>query len=100
MIFLVLIHLIDGSQGKEALECTTQIVTKFQNWNRRTLDLISAKCFFYYMRGHEMDGEQPGQEHLVATCRATLHACLRTATLRNDPWAKICLIEYVQPFLA
>ena len=73
MNFLVLIHLIDGSQGKEAFECTTQIVTKFQNWNRRTLDLISSKCFFYYMRAQELDGEQPCQVHLVATCRATLH---------------------------
>merc|ERR1712037_835051 len=58
MNLLVLIHLIDGNKGKEALECATQIVTKLQNQNRRTLDLISAKCFFYYMRAHEMAGEQ------------------------------------------
>merc|ERR1719507_26169 len=38
------------------------------------------------MRAHEMAGEQggKGQEQLVASCRATLHTCLRTATLRND----------------
>ena len=42
MNLIVLIHLIDGSKGKEALECATQIVTKLQNQNRRTLDLISA----------------------------------------------------------
>merc|ERR1711970_453621 len=74
---LVLIHLIDGSKGKEALECATQIVTKLQNQNRRTLDLISAKCFFYYMRAHEMVGQ-------LADSRSMLHSRLRTATLRND----------------
>ena len=95
MNLLVLIHLIDGSKGKEALECATQIVTKLQNQNRRTLDLISAKCFFYYMRAHEMAGEQggKGQEQLVASCRATLHACLRTATLRNDFEGQAVLIN-------
>ena len=93
MNLLVLIHLIDGSKGKEALECATQIVTKLQNQNRRTLDLISAKCFFYYMRAHEMAGEQLGQDQLVASCRATLHACLRTATLRNDFEGQAVLIN-------
>ena len=42
MNLLVLIHLTDGSKGKKALECATQIVTKLQNQNRRTLDLIST----------------------------------------------------------
>ena len=68
-------------------------MTKLQNQNRRTLDLISAKCSFYYMRAHEMAGEQLGQEQLVASCRATLHACLRTATLRNDFEGQAVLIN-------
>ena len=93
MNLLVLIHLIDGKKGKEALECATLIVTKLQNQNRRTLDLISAKCFFYYMRAHEMAGEQLNQSQLVASCRATLHACLRTATLRNDFEGQAVLIN-------
>ena len=95
MNLLVLIHLIDGRKGKEALECATQIVTKLQNQNRRTLDLISAKCFFYYMRAHEMAGQQLGEDgqQLVASCRATLHACLRTATLRNDFEGQAVLIN-------
>ena len=68
-------------------------MTKLQNQNRRTLDLISAKCSFYYMRAHEMAGGQLGQEQLVASCRATLHACLRTATLRNDFEGQAVLIN-------
>jgi 26S proteasome regulatory subunit N3 len=54
MNLLVLIHLIDGGAGEEALQCATEIVTKLCGQNRRTLDLISAKCFFYFMRAHEM----------------------------------------------
>jgi len=83
---LVLIHLIDGGRGPEALECATMIVTKLQGQNRRTLDLVSAKCFFYYMRAHEMEGK-------LAECRATLHTCLRTATLRNDFEGQAVLIN-------
>ena len=47
------------------------------------------------MRAHEMAGEQggKGQEQLVASCRATLHACLRTATLRNDFEGQAVLIN-------
>ena len=42
-----------------------------------------------------MAGEQggKGQEQLVASCRATLHACLRTATLRNDFEGQAVLIN-------
>jgi len=86
MNLLVLIHLIDGDKGAEALECATQIVTKLCGQNRRTLDLISAKCFFYFMRAYEMMGK-------LAECRPMLHNCLRTATLRNDFEGQAVLIN-------
>ena len=57
MSLLVLIHLIDIKKGQEAVECAKQIMIKLESQNRRTLDLISAKCFFYYMRAHEMVGQ-------------------------------------------
>merc|ERR1719431_2539030 len=85
MSLLVLIHLIDIKKGQEAVECAKQIMTKLESQNRRTLDLISAKCFFYYMRAHEMAGEQLKQSQLVA--------CLRTATLRNDFEGQAVLIN-------
>jgi len=86
MNLLVLIHLIDMKKGAEALDCATQIVGKLCNQNRRTLDIISAKCFFYYMRAHEMMGR-------LAESRPTLHGCLRTATLRNDFEGQAVLIN-------
>ena len=47
------------------------------------------------MRAHEMAGEQggKGQEQLEEPCRATLHACLRTATPRNDFEGQAVLIN-------
>ena len=50
----MLIHLIDAGKGEEAVQCANQIVSKLEGQNRRTLDQISAKCYFYFMRAHEM----------------------------------------------
>jgi len=74
---LTLIHLIDTKAEGKVMECATQMMAKLMSSNRRTLDLISARCFFYYMRAHEMAGK-------LSECRAKLHTALRTATLRND----------------
>jgi len=74
---LTLIFLIDSKETKKGIECADQIMSKLSASNRRTLDLISARCFFYYMRAHELGGA-------LASCRPLLHTHLRTATLRND----------------
>jgi len=86
MSLLVLIHLIDIKKGAEAVECAKQIMAKLENQNRRTLDLISAKCYFYFMRAHEMVGQ-------LADSRSMLHSRLRTATLRNDFEGQAVLIN-------
>ena len=86
MSLLVLIHLIDNKKGSEAVVCAQQIVNKLEGQNRRTLDLISAKCYFYYMRAHEIVGQ-------LADSRNTLHSRLRTATLRNDFEGQAVLIN-------
>merc|ERR1712002_195648 len=86
MSLLVLIHLIDIKKGQEAVECAKQIMAKLENQNRRTLDLISAKCYFYFMRAHEMVGK-------LADSRSMLHNRLRTATLRNDFEGQAVLIN-------
>ena len=63
------------SLSVQAVECATKIVANLCKQNRRTLDLVSAKCYYYYVRAHEMVGK-------LADSRALLHNCLRTATLR------------------
>ena len=54
--------------------------------NRRTLDQISAKCYFYFSRAYEIVQK-------LDTIRAALHSRLRTATLRNDFEGQAVLIN-------
>ena len=75
--------------GKEAKECSEKIFTKLESQNRRTLDQISAKCYFYFSRAHEMGGQ-------LEKIRATLHTRLRTATLRNDFEGQVRLFDWQQ----
>lgn len=83
---LVLINLIDSNKGKEAKECSEKIFKKLESQNRRTLDQISAKCYFYYSRANEMVGQ-------LDKIRSVLHNRLRTATLRNDFEGQAVLIN-------
>lgn len=83
---LVLIHLLDKNKGEEALHCANMLMAKIDSQNRRTLDVISSKCYFYYTRCYEILGK-------LADCRGALHARLRTATLRNDFEGQAVLIN-------
>jgi len=83
---LVLISLIDNKKGEDAVKCATKIFNKLETQNRRTLDQISAKCYFYYSRAHEIVGK-------LDTVRSILHNRLRTATLRNDFEGQAVLIN-------
>jgi len=50
------------------------------------LDLIAARCYFYYSRSYELDQK-------LDQIRQFLHARLRTATLRNDYEGQAVLIN-------
>ncbi|XP_063242662.1 probable 26S proteasome non-ATPase regulatory subunit 3 [Bacillus rossius redtenbacheri] len=74
---LVLLKLIDGEKFKEAVECSNALMQKVTVQNRRTLDLMVAKCYFYHSRSYELTNQ-------LEKIRGFLHSRLRTATLRND----------------
>jgi len=74
---LVLIYLIDTKQNERAVECSELLMKKLASTNRRTLDMLSAKAYFYYSRSYELTGR-------LESIRRELHARLRTATLRCD----------------
>ncbi|CAF1131290.1 unnamed protein product [Rotaria magnacalcarata] len=74
---IVLLFLIDRNSLKSALDCAKRLVDKTSVLNRRTLDLLSAKCYFYYARIFELN-------NMLDSIRPFLHSRLRTATLRND----------------
>ena len=44
----------------QAQACADKLMEKVAQLNSRTLDLISAKCFFYYARVYELRGDLAG----------------------------------------
>ncbi|XP_023213164.1 26S proteasome non-ATPase regulatory subunit 3-like [Centruroides sculpturatus] len=62
---LVLLHLIDSEcqeaqknpdRMKRAVNCSEQLMQKIQGQNRRTLDTLAARCYFYHTRCYELAG--------------------------------------------
>jgi 26S proteasome regulatory subunit N3 len=74
---LVLVHLLDQERNEQAVQCSDLLMTKLQQQNRRTSDLIAAKCYYFHSRSYELTGQ-------LSKIRSFFHSRLRTATLRND----------------
>lgn len=83
---LVLLRLLDTNKLEEAVECSQQLMNKITAQNRRTLDLIAAKCYFYHSRVFELTNK-------LDLIRGLLHARLRTSTLRSDFEGQAVLIN-------
>lgn len=75
---LLLLHLLDtpGRQA-EAVRCSQLLWQRAGQFNRRTLDMLSARAYFYYARAHELSGQ-------LSAVRPQLLQRLRTCTLRQD----------------
>jgi len=54
---LLVIYLIDNKATEKSIECSTALVEKLATLNRRTLDGLQAKCYFYYARANELAGQ-------------------------------------------
>lgn len=74
---LALVKLLDNQKLEKAMQCSEALMNKIVSQNRRTLDLIAAKSYFYHSRVAELTNK-------LDSIRGFLHARLRTATLRND----------------
>lgn len=83
---LVLVRLIDTKKYSEAVNCSEALVKKIIVQNRRTIDFIAAKCYFYHSRAYELVNQ-------LEKIRGFLHLRLRTATLRNDFEGQAVLIN-------
>ncbi|XP_067006829.1 probable 26S proteasome non-ATPase regulatory subunit 3 [Anabrus simplex] len=83
---LLLLKLIDSHKYNEAVQCSDLLMQKVTVHNRRTLDLIAAKCYFYHSRCYELTNQ-------LEKIRGFLHSRLRTATLRNDFEGQAVLIN-------
>ncbi|XP_041459078.1 26S proteasome non-ATPase regulatory subunit 3-like [Lytechinus variegatus] len=81
---LVVVHLLDSKRFSEAVKCSDVLVKKLDAQNRRSLDQLSAKAYFYHSRAYELIGQ-------LDQIRSFLHAKLRTATLRHNIEAQATL---------
>ncbi|KAL7206979.1 hypothetical protein ACSBR2_019637 [Camellia fascicularis] len=74
---LVLIFLIDQKRYNEAKACSSASIARLKNLNRRTIDVLAARLYFYYSLSYELTGD-------LAEIRGNLLSLHRIATLRHD----------------
>ncbi|XP_052806854.1 26S proteasome non-ATPase regulatory subunit 3-like [Mya arenaria] len=74
---LLLIHLIDIKKLDKALVCSEKLMVKIGSQNRRTLDILAARCYFYHSRVYELKNQ-------LEKVRNFFHSRLQTAVLRSD----------------
>jgi len=83
---LVVVFLIDNKHLSEAAKEVNVLIEKLGSWNRRTMDPLSAKVYFYYSRVYELS------DHL-ADIRVKLLQLQRTATLRHNFDGQVILVN-------
>ncbi|TNY20910.1 26S proteasome non-ATPase regulatory subunit 3 [Rhodotorula diobovata] len=75
---LAIISLLDQKQYARGKDLATRSIEHFGQLNRRSLDQLMSKLYFYWVRLHEVSGDD------TAALRPTLLAAQRTAALRHD----------------
>jgi len=84
---LVLLYLLDSEKLVQAQKCSDQLMTKVSaHSNRRSLDILSARCYFYHSRVYELTGN-------FEDVRSFLHNRLTQASLRADHDGQAALIN-------
>lgn len=82
---LVQIYLFDQRQIQKGAEFSTNLIERLRTLNRRTLDSLAARVYFYYSLFFEQIAPlPPSPAAAVTTIRQTLLTALRTSVLRKD----------------
>ena len=82
---IIQVYLFDSKQYKKGAEFSEYLCERIQALNRRTLDSLSAKVYFYFSLFCEhMEPQPPSSESPMVSIRPTLLSALRTAVLRKD----------------
>ncbi|XP_021902636.1 probable 26S proteasome non-ATPase regulatory subunit 3 [Carica papaya] len=84
--FLVVLFLIDQKKYNEAKACSSASIVRLKNLNRRTVDVIAARLYFYYSYSYELTGD-------LSEIRGNLLALHRIATLRHDELGQETLLN-------
>jgi len=83
---LVVIYLIDKKQYNEAVASSSALVERLNSFNRRTLNPLSAKVYFYYSYSYE-------KANRLEEIRSSLLAYHRTASLRHNDEGQATLLN-------
>ncbi|MCJ1402208.1 26S proteasome non-ATPase regulatory subunit [Xylographa trunciseda] len=82
---LVQIYLYDKKAVDQGAKFSTDLVERLRTLNRRTLDALSARVYFYYSLFYEqLSPLPPSPMASVISIRQNLLAALRTSVLRKD----------------
>uniref|UniRef100_A0A9I9D612 PCI domain-containing protein n=1 Tax=Cucumis melo TaxID=3656 RepID=A0A9I9D612_CUCME len=83
---ILLIFLIDQKKYGEAKACASASIARLKNLNRRTVDVLASRLYFYYSLSYELTGD-------LAEIRGNLLALHRIATLRHDELGQETLLN-------
>ncbi|XP_034228098.1 probable 26S proteasome non-ATPase regulatory subunit 3 [Prunus dulcis] len=83
---LVLIFLIDQKKYNEAKACASASIARIKNLNRRTIDVLASRLYFYYSLSYELTDD-------LAEIRGNLLNLHRIATLRHDELGQETLLN-------
>ncbi|KAJ5801340.1 uncharacterized protein N7518_003408 [Penicillium psychrosexuale] len=85
LAILVQIYLFDQREIQKGAQFSTNLIERLRALNRRTLDSLTARAYFYYSLFFEQIAPlPPSPAAAVTTIRQPLLAALRTAVLRKD----------------
>ncbi|KAE8148539.1 terpenoid synthase [Aspergillus avenaceus] len=85
MSILVQIYLYDRKEIQKGAQFSTSLIERLRTINRRTLDSLAARVYFYYSLFFEQIAPlPPSPAATVTSIRQPLLAALRTAVLRKD----------------
>jgi 26S proteasome regulatory subunit N3 len=77
--------LYDSKDYERGAGFSSALVDRIRSLNRRTLDPLAAKAYFYLSLFYEqLDPKPPSKQSLVIDIRGKLLAALRSASLRRD----------------
>ncbi|KAK4131067.1 hypothetical protein BT67DRAFT_409555 [Trichocladium antarcticum] len=85
LAILTQVALHDSKQFQQGFEFSQYLVDRVRSLNRRTLDSLAAKAYFYYsLFAEQLAPLPPSPRSPIVSIRPTLLAALRTAVLRKD----------------
>ena len=83
---LITIYYLDQKNLAQALAAARVMLNKVLTTNNRSTDLLSAKCFFYYARVHEENGD-------LQSIRDDVHSYLRASIIHHNYESSAVLIN-------